>query len=499
MFTGIRPRLILSYIIVILVALAVAFFALILVSRPLQARFIELRLTSELSRISLPLKQDLRRNFPSGRIPPERLSAHLNERLSSLNERLLILRADGQIVFDSQGQWVEQSIDFSSTPRIRRENYTSGQAIGPNGREFIYATTPLAADSPGVSPKFYAALISPAPRTTITVLGDLWIGFLVAGVIAFLLSVLLGLVILRSVTGPLRNIALAAEGVARGDYSQRVPQQGPKEIKQVAAAFNSMTRQVQVSQIAMRDFVSNISHDLKTPLTSIQGFSQALLEGATQDELSRKRAASIIFDEATRMRRLVDELLDLARIDAGQIVIGKNPIDLRGVLEVVLNNLAPQAAAKELTLIKDIKNLPTLVGDGDRLTQVFTNLIDNAIKHTLPGGTIRVEGRPALRANFESDDSALDKHRHFAKVIIADTGPGIESEDLDRIFERFYQVDKSRRQGQGTGLGLTIAYNIVKAHSGHIEVQSALGQGTTFTIWLPTTEADISTVISKKR
>ncbi|HEY84736.1 MAG TPA: HAMP domain-containing protein, partial [Chloroflexi bacterium] len=453
MFKGIRSRLILSYIIVILIALAVAFLALILVSRPLQTRFIEMRLVSELNRISLPLKQELRRSFLAG-TPPERLSAQLNKRFAPSNDRLLILRANGKIVFDSQGMWVDQTIDLSSSARISRQNYTSGQAIAPNNREFIYAATPLAADASGNASKFYIALVSPSPRTTITVLGDLWIGFMAAGLIAFFLAILLGLAIVRSVTKPLQSIAQAAESVAQGDYSQRVPQQGPTEIKQVAVAFNSMTRQVQASQIAMQDFVSNVSHDLKTPLTSIQGFSQALLEGATQDKASRQRAANIIFDEATRMRRLVEDLLDLARIDAGQISIDKEPVELTAILTAILNNLTPQAAAKELSLVKDIDPLLTVVGNGDRLTQVFTNLIDNAIKHTPQGGQISVAGRTASPRHFDELVPAPGKSRYFAKITIADTGSGIQTEDLNRIFERFYQVDKSRKQGQGLGLGL---------------------------------------------
>ncbi|HHJ05899.1 MAG TPA: HAMP domain-containing histidine kinase [Anaerolineae bacterium] len=498
MFKGIRSRLIFSYIIVILVALAVAFLALILVSRPLQSRFIEMRLVSELSRISLPLKQELRRNFLAG-TPLERLSPQLNNRLTSSNARVLILRANGQIVFDSQEMWTGKTIDLSSSARSRQQGYTSGRAIGPNNKEFIYAATPLAAGASGNASKFHLALISPSPRTTTTVLGDLWVGFLAAGLIAFFLAILLGLAIVRSVTKPLQSIAQAAESVAQGDYSQRVPQQGPTEIKRVALAFNSMTRQVQASQIAMQDFVSNVSHDLKTPLTSIQGFSQALLEGATQDEASRQRAATIIFDEATRMRRLVEELLDLARIDAGQITIDREPVVLTSLLKAILNSLTPQAAAKEILLVKDIDSLLTVVGNGDRLTQVFTNLIDNAIKHTPQGGQIRVEGSTASPPRFDRLTPSLNKNKRFAKITIADTGSGIQPEDMERIFERFYQVDKSRKQGQGLGLGLAIAHNIVKAHNGHIQVQSAPGQGTTFTVWLPTTEADISTAISRRK
>ena len=267
-----------------------------------------------------------------------------------------------------------------------------------------------------------------------------------------------------------------------------MPENGPAEVQQVATAFNSMTRQVQSSQQAMKDFVSNVSHDLKTPLTSIQGFSQALLDGTAHDTAAREHAARIIFDEASRMRRLVDDLLDLARIDAGQVAVKAHPVDLNGLLAITLDSLAVQTAKKHITVENRLEALPQILGDGDRLKQVFTNILDNAIKYTPTGGKITISGgQDGVPPNASTviRRRGQSSAKKFAKIAISDTGAGIPPQDLPRIFERFYQVEKSRKGHTGTGLGLAIAYNIVKAHGGHIEAASRPGHGTTFTIWLP--------------
>jgi signal transduction histidine kinase len=262
-------------------------------------------------------------------------------------------------------------------------------------------------------------------------------------------------------------------------------------VKQVAIAFNSMTKQVQSGQQAMKDFVSNVSHDLKTPLTSIQGFSQALIDGTAHDEQSRRQAATIIHTEAARMRRMVDDLLDLARIDAGQISMQKQNIDLTLLLAVVLDSLVPQLEKKNITLTRQISSLPILLGDGDRLKQVFLNLMDNAIKYTPENGQIMIlathdEVPPNASTLIRQTNTKSEKTK-FVKISIIDSGAGIPQEEIDRIFERFYRVDKSRAQENGVGLGLAIAHNIVKAHDGYLEAKSIEGTGSTFTVWLPFT------------
>jgi two-component system sensor histidine kinase ResE len=233
------------------------------------------------------------------------------------------------------------------------------------------------------------------------------------------------------------------------------------------------------------------------------------MEGATPDEAARRRAAGIIYEEAGRMARLVEDLLDLARIDSGQVVMNRTRLDLGQLLSGTIDRLLPQAAEKQVKLVQQWQQLPPIVGDGDRLAQVFTNFLDNAIRHTPAGGRVTITGklarnlpRPATgRAGVVRSDATTSQAESgdFLEISIADTGPGIPPEELARIFERFYQVDKSRKRGKGTGLGLAIAKEIVEAHRGYLRPESIEGVGTKITVFLPVSEADAVTVVSPRR
>jgi two-component system sensor histidine kinase ResE len=252
----------------------------------------------------------------------------------------------------------------------------------------------------------------------------------------------------------------------------------------VANSFNVMVHQVRTSQQIQRDFLANVSHELKTPLTSIQGFAQALLDGTVADDEAKERAAHVIYDESDRLRRLVEDLLDLARLDAGQIEFVRGAVDLCALLERVIDKLSLPAAKKGVELENTITALPTMVGDGDRLAQVFTNLVDNAIKHTPANGKV------ILREDISAG---------WISIHVDDSGAGIPSEDLSRIFERFYQVDKARSggSGRGVGLGLAISRQIVESHGGRIVAQSSEGRGSRFTVQLPIVQPDDETIILK--
>jgi signal transduction histidine kinase len=301
---------------------------------------------------------------------------------------------------------------------------------------------------------------------------------LTAGLVGMIAALILAVLISNSVARPLRKIAQAAHAIAQGDYTQQAPEAGPREVRGVAHAFNQMAAQVQASQKTQRDFLANVSHELKTPLTSIQGFAQAILDGAAGDPT---RAARVIYDEAGHMRRIVEDLLDLARIESGQIVMQRQHVDLAAVLHTVAERLSLRAAETQVALTTEIAALPRLTGDGDRLAQVFSNLVDNALTHTPPGGQVMIQATQA---------------DGMAQVAVSDTGPGIPEDDLSRVFERFYQVDKSRARGgrQGAGLGLAISKEIVEAHGGRLRAESVKGQGATFRVWLPLPRPDDTTV-----
>jgi len=218
------------------------------------------------------------------------------------------------------------------------------------------------------------------------------------------------------------------------------------------------------------DFVANISHELRTPLVTLQGYSEAIIDGITESDEATKEFASIIYDESLRLARLVNDLLDLARIESGKETMHFTSFNIGDFLPRVMRKFNQMASEKEIRLQTDVPHR-LIEADGDRLEQVFTNLIGNAIAHT-DSGEIRIE------ATEEADG---------LRIQLTDTGHGIPKEDLPFVFERFYKADKARTSGSktGTGIGLAIVKNVVDAHHGKVSVSSTLGVGTTFEIYLP--------------
>ncbi|MFC7391525.1 ATP-binding protein [Scopulibacillus cellulosilyticus] len=248
--------------------------------------------------------------------------------------------------------------------------------------------------------------------------------------------------------------------------------QNQSVVRGAVAVLRDMTEERQLDQLR-KGFIANVSHELRTPISMLQGYSEAIIDDIAGSEEEKKEIAKIIYDESLRMGRLVNELLDLARLEAGHFQMNKT--------EVVLGDFFEKAVGKFNTLAKEEHIHLELAGpnqrdgvyifDPDRIEQVITNLVDNAIRHTDKEGSVTVE--------VDDQDKGL-----FVRV--TDTGSGIAQEDLPFVFERFYKADKARTRGKaGTGLGLAIAKNIIEAHQGKIMVNSKIGEGTTFTFYLP--------------
>jgi signal transduction histidine kinase len=292
-----------------------------------------------------------------------------------------------------------------------------------------------------------------------------------AGIIALILSFIFGWFIAQWITQPLQKIAISASQIAEGNYL-KVPIEGPLEVRQLAGVINEMVTKVQDSMQSQKDFVANVSHEFKTPLTSIQGFAQALIDGAVDKKIDRQRAAKIILGETERLNFLVNDLLTLAKLDAGTIVMEKSPADLNQIIRNILEKLQFQINSAGINIDKKLTEPMIIPMDAERISQVLNNLIDNAIKFS---------------AKDESIFISTIMEENNAVFSVSDSGPGIAEEDQKRIFERFYQTDKSRKggQGRGVGLGLAISRQIVVAHGGSICVNSHLGQGSTFMVKLP--------------
>lgn len=471
--TSLRGRLLTSYIAIILLTLLVVAVGLAGFATLSSVRFVPV--LQRLAAISLSDQNDLVRLWQAG-ASPEDLQAFLQETADLTDVRIVITdQSDNQIVFDTEttDTWQGDLLGNVSRPgnlAVSNVPRTSifGRLEHPDGTQWLVYADP--------NPVFGRALIfyaQPEPSAR-SFFNEFFLRPLIfAGLFAFLMAILLAVLITRSVASPLQDVAGAAGAIAQGDYKQRVPLKGPDEVRHVAASFNTMADRVQSTQEAQRDFLANVSHDLKTPLTVISGWSQALMDGAAESVEERVRAAETINDEAHRMARMVNDLLDLARIESGQLQLARRLMDLGEVVGDVHRNMQPRAREKEIDLVLDRAPAPLVYGDPDRLLQVVSNLVDNALTYTPAGGRVKL----SVRTNQE-----------WVEAAVADTGPGIPPDQQERIFERFYRVEKARTRGpgsRGSGLGLAIVRELVEAHDGQVRIESALGEGTTFTVQLP--------------
>lgn len=266
--------------------------------------------------------------------------------------------------------------------------------------------------------------------------------------------------------------------VRQGVWSVHMaPLYSEDNIRGAVAVLRDVTEEVRLEKMRT-DFVANVSHEIRTPLSMMQGYSEALLDGMASSPEESSELVQVIHDESLRMGRLVKDLLDLARMEAGHTDMMKNQLDMNELLERVYRKFSVRAKEREIDLQfnKHSDVLQLKAADEDKLEQVLTNLLDNAFRHTPAGKKIIILA-----------GSSVSEGRRFVEINIRDEGVGISPEDLPYIFERFYKADKARVRGEsvGTGLGLAIVKNIVESHHGYISASSKLGEGTTFTLRLP--------------
>jgi two-component system phosphate regulon sensor histidine kinase PhoR len=251
----------------------------------------------------------------------------------------------------------------------------------------------------------------------------------------------------------------------------------------VLVAMREQTEQVMIERMRS-DFVANASHEIRTPLATIQGFIETLRGPARHDPKAQENFLEIMGEEAARMARLVDDLLSLSRVELAAHQPPQEPCALDEVLRHVAARVSPLAEASRVTVRLELgEALPLVIGDADQLHQLFVNLVDNAIKYGGEGKDVRIVAAALPAAPPEGGPLA---GRPSVHVVVIDEGPGIAKEDLPRITERFYRVDKARsRKLRGTGLGLAIAKHIVRRHQGHLAIASEVGRGSSFTVYLP--------------
>lgn len=550
MIPSLRVKLIVAFVFVIFLSLLLASSAFVFLLREYQT---QIKL-GQLENIAGTMSVQARLLERAG-ASPKQIALFMQEQAKEVDVRILLLDPQGIVVEDSQDELRGQQVSLpGNLQRQSRRAYSfvyRGNTGGENLFLVISGPRPISSSNePFISRAPAYSLVLAVPQQSVA---SAWLelapSLSLAALISLVASVGVAILLSRSISRPISAITRASEEMATGNYDQSIPVSGRDEIARMAAAFNTMAAEVKASHRTLRDFLANVSHELKTPLTSIQGFSQAMVDGAIKDAGGYAAAGRIINEEAERMRRLVEDLLYLSKIESGQIPMEKLPVNLEALIDSCVKKVEIQAKRAEIPITVQVDSLPVIRGDAHRLEQVFINLLDNALKHTPNGGAITIKGRTVPAQGIEATEAKLPVatgrlrpadpvqdggHNRLARpgqaeassrsvepegdamvfefgpprkavagrsnqeadgremcslvqFAVHNTGSTIAPEELDKVFERFYQVDKSRAKSiGGTGLGLAIVKEIVQAHGGFVEVRSEPLKGTEFIVYLPT-------------
>jgi len=370
------------------------------------------------------------------------------EALGVSGTHIILVAANGTVIGDSKRELL--GMNYTDSQENPLNMTLQGQFLGK-----LYISS-----DPTAEP-----YVAPFLRLSASINRSLLIG----GSVAIAIALLLTFVLSRRITSPIGALAKAARRLGRGDLSQRVQLQGEGEVAALAQAFNSMAADLEHAEQLRRNMVADVAHELRTPLSNIQGYLEAI-----RDRVIKPDAATIhsLSEEAALLARLVNELQELSLAEAGELKLVYQTEDITKLVKQTVTPWQPKMTAKEISLSLNLPdNLPLVNIDWQRVNQVLHNLLENAVAYTHKGGTINV---------------AAITRGDWVEVSVSDTGEGIPAEDLPHVFERFYRVDKSRaRATGGSGLGLTIAKRLVEAHGGTITAQSELGKGSRFSFTVP--------------
>jgi signal transduction histidine kinase len=464
---SLRSSLILAFAGMIVFSLVIAGLALTFLLRGYQDGLTETRMR-DLSRPLFFRIANAGRESPRG-ISPARLAEALYAQAGDLPVVGMVVDGDGMVRLDTSPEQPfighHLSLQAPATGPGDPEGMVSGIFRAPDGRRYVYASSRLTVRAEEESRVFNLVLATPSADITGGI-GNLVRALAAAGAVALVGAVLLALLIARRLTRPLQRLEASTRDVAAGNYDRQAPVEGAREIQSLARSFNGMTRRVRSARQRQRNFLANVSHELRTPLTSIQGFSQAILEGAVTDREGYRRAAAIINEGSLRLIRLVEQLLDLDRIESRTTELVLEDVDLADLAERVAAIFEVRAREAGVAIGLRLGPVPAVLGDADRLEQVLTNLVDNAIRHSPSGATVTV----SLAA--EGTDSVL--------MTVDDEGQGIPLQDAEKVFERF----QTEPDGSGAGLGLAIAREIMRIHGGDLRARNRAGGGARLTMTL---------------
>lgn len=364
-------------------------------------------------------------------------------------QRIILTDTNGMVVADSEGELLGELYNPDSP----------GRPLSPPWQAGAIATLHITPES-SLEVDFTSLQI---------LFKAIGLFFIWGGLIAVAIALVITFFLARRILAPVKALTSAAKQLGRGDFSQRVHVQDRGELGELANTFNSMAGDLERAEQLRHNMVADVAHELRTPLSNIKGYLEAIGDGVIKPDPETVRSLD---EEAALLSRLVDDLQELSLAEAGELKLVCKAQNIGELIKQTVDGLQAQTMAKGLSVSIDLRDkLPLVNIDSHRISQVLRNLLENAAAHGAKGDTVTVTAR-------QQDD--------YLEVDVTDTGEGIPAEDLPNIFERFYRVDKSRaRATGGTGLGLTIAKRLVEAHGGKIEVQSEVGKGSRFSFTLP--------------
>ena len=337
--------------------------------------------------------------------------------------------------------------------------------VAVGGRHYLYATRPEGAR---------AIVLLRAAKLEASDLRPFTIAFGIAALVGAVIAAIAAFLLAEAVARPIRRVATASRDLAAGERPGPLRVGGPSEVASLAAAFNQMADDLHRAKDSERSFLLSVSHELKTPLASIRGHGEALLDGV----IEVPKAAGVVVQEAKRLERLVRDLLDLARLNQRTFAVTPQTVDLGHLVEEALGRHDAESRRVGVSLLDATRGTAPAAADPDRVLQVLSNLIENALRSTPAGGVVTLTATPG-------------------ELTVVDTGPGLEPDDLPRAFERFFLYGRyAANRAVGTGLGLAIVKELTEAMGGSVTVHSAPGHGTTFVVSLPAAPAPVEAGVS---
>ncbi|MBO7662298.1 MAG: HAMP domain-containing histidine kinase [Clostridia bacterium] len=408
------------------------------------------------------------------------LNRTLQSNAEAMEGRLMVLDPDGKVQFDTFGTLCGRRLDLEEVLQVLTAGkveaygiYTPGRETvermsGETGAEYLaYCVREIRIGERRLGAILFVSRIQGLMDSMNTVQWKLVTVFMIIVIVALVLA----LIISQVVTKPIMDLNRTMRKMGKGDLSARAEIRGSGEMRELAQTYNTMAAQLENLDKTRNQFVSNASHELKTPLATMKIMLETLMYQPDMPQELRREFMEDMNHEIDRLTGIITDLLTLTRTDAQAMELKKTSVDLSDLTEEIVRLLSPAAKQRGQTLTCEVEKGLTMMGDRDRLHQVFSNLTDNAIKYTPDGGKIHI----ALH---------LDGNELVWRV--RDNGVGIPPEDQDHVFERFYRVDKARsRETGGTGLGLSIVRQLVTLHGGTVTVRSDPGQGSEFIVRLP--------------